>query len=78
MIAFLGDTTAASLGIQVQGVRWTLLGAGALLTGALVAVSGSIGFVGLVLPHAVRLLIGPGHRALDEAERALGAAVTAS
>lgn len=60
----LGDTTAASLGIPVQGVRWTLLAAGALLTGALVAVSGSIGFVGLVLPHAVRLLIGPGHRAL--------------
>ena len=60
----LGDTTAASLGIPVQGVRWTLLGAGALLTGALVAVSGSIGFVGLVLPHAVRLLIGAGHRAL--------------
>jgi len=60
----LGDTTAASLGIPVQGVRWGLLGAGALLTGALVAVSGSIGFVGLVLPHAVRLLVGPGHRAL--------------
>lgn len=60
----LGDTTAASVGIPVQGVRWTLLGVGALLTGALVAVSGSIGFVGLVLPHAVRLLIGPGHRAL--------------
>lgn len=60
----LGDTTAASLGIPVQGVRWTLLGAGALLTGALVAVSGSIGFVGLVLPHAVRLVVGPGHRAL--------------
>jgi iron complex transport system permease protein len=60
----LGDTTAASLGVPVQGVRWTLLGAGALLTGALVAVSGSIGFVGLVLPHAVRLLVGPGHRAL--------------
>jgi iron complex transport system permease protein len=60
----LGDTTAASLGMPVQGVRWTLLGAGALLTGARVAVSGSIGFVGLVLPHAVRLLVGPGHRAL--------------
>lgn len=60
----LGDTTAASLGIPVQGVRWTLLAAGALLTGALVAVSGSIGFVGLVLPHAVRLLVGPGNRVL--------------
>lgn len=59
-----GDTSAASLGIPVQGVRWTLLAASALLTGALVAVSGAIGFVGLVLPHAVRLLTGPGHRAL--------------
>lgn len=60
----LGDTTAASLGVPVPAARWTLLGAGALLTGALVAVSGSIGFVGLVLPHAVRLVVGPGHRAL--------------
>ena len=60
----LGDTTAASLGVPVAGVRWAMLGASALLTGALVSVSGSIGFVGLVLPHAVRLLVGPGHRAL--------------
>lgn len=59
-----GDTAAASLGVGVQGTRWVLLGLSALLTGALVSVSGSIGFVGLVLPHAVRLLIGPGHRAL--------------
>ncbi|WP_227000596.1 putative F420-0 ABC transporter permease subunit [Protaetiibacter intestinalis] len=59
-----GDRSAASLGIPVTGTRWALLGAGALLTGALVAVSGSIGFVGLVLPHAVRLMIGPGNRAL--------------
>jgi iron complex transport system permease protein len=59
-----GDTTAATLGIPVQGVRWGLLGATALLTGALVSVSGAIGFVGLVLPHAVRLVAGPGNRAL--------------
>ena len=59
-----GDTTAATLGIPVQGVRWALLGATALLTGALVSVSGSIGFVGLVLPHAVRIVAGPGNRAL--------------
>lgn len=69
----LGDTTAASLGIPVQGVRWALLAAGALLTGALVAVSGSIGFVGLVLPHAVRLLIGPGNRALLPLSALVGA-----
>jgi len=59
-----GDRAAASLGIPVTGARWALLGASALLTGALVAVSGSIGFVGLVLPHAVRLVIGAGNRAL--------------
>lgn len=59
-----GDTAAAALGVPITAVRWTLLGATALLTGALVAVSGAIGFVGLVLPHAVRLLVGPGHRGL--------------
>jgi iron complex transport system permease protein len=69
----LGDTTAASLGIPVQGVRWVLLGATALLTGAMVSVSGSIGFVGLVLPHAVRLLIGPGNRALLPLSALVGA-----
>ncbi len=59
-----GDRSAASLGVPVTAARWMLLTGGALLTGALVAVSGAIGFVGLVLPHAVRLLIGPGNRAL--------------
>ncbi|MEP6478555.1 MAG: putative F420-0 ABC transporter permease subunit [Rhodoglobus sp.] len=59
-----GDTSAAALGVNVQGVRWGLLAATALLTGAMVSVSGSIGFVGLILPHAVRLLVGSGHRAL--------------
>jgi iron complex transport system permease protein len=59
-----GDTTAASLGFSVSRVRWGLLGASALLTGALVSVSGSIGFVGLVLPHAVRLINGPSNRPL--------------
>lgn len=60
----LGETSAASLGVNVPAVRWGMLVAAALLTGGLVAVSGAIGFVGLVLPHAVRLLVGPGHRAL--------------
>lgn len=59
-----GDTSAAALGVNVQGVRWSLLAVTALLTGAMVSVSGSIGFVGLILPHAVRLLVGPRHRAL--------------
>lgn len=59
-----GDTAASALGVNVQGTRWTLLAGTAVLTGAMVSVSGSIGFVGLILPHAVRLLVGPGHRAL--------------
>jgi len=68
-----GDTSAASLGINVPGARWTLLGATALLTGAMVSVSGSIGFVGLILPHAVRLLVGPRHRALLPLSAIVGA-----
>ena len=59
-----GDTTAAGLGISVQNSRWLLLAFTALLTGAMVSVSGAIGFIGLVVPHAIRLLIGPGNRAL--------------
>lgn len=58
-----GDATAASLGIGVTNTRWLLLLVAALLTGAMVSVSGSIGFIGLVVPHAVRLLVGARHRA---------------
>jgi iron complex transport system permease protein len=59
-----GDSAAAALGVHVGRSRALLLTGTALLTGALVAVSGSIGFVGLVLPHAVRILVGSRHRAL--------------
>ncbi|PFG19261.1 putative F420-0 ABC transporter permease subunit [Serinibacter salmoneus] len=59
-----GDTAAAALGINVARTRWTLLTLVALLTGAMVAVSGAIGFVGLVLPHVVAALTGPAHRRL--------------
>lgn len=57
----LGDETAASLGIRSDQVRRRLFVITAVLTGAMVAVSGAIGFVGLVLPHLVRLLTGAGH-----------------
>lgn len=53
-----GDTAAWALGVNVVRTRWMLLTVVALLVGALVSVSGSIGFVGLVVPHAVRLLVG--------------------
>lgn len=53
-----GDTAAAGLGVNVARTRWVLLVLVALLVGAMVSVSGAIGFVGLVVPHAVRLLVG--------------------
>ena len=59
-----GDTAAQTLGIDVAKARWTLLGATAILTGLMVAISGAIGFVGLILPHAVRLIAGGRHRHL--------------
>ncbi|TFB47557.1 putative F420-0 ABC transporter permease subunit [Cryobacterium tagatosivorans] len=68
-----GDTSAAALGIHVNRTRWALLGAVALLTGSMVAVSGAIGFVGLILPHLVRGLSGPGHRRLLPLAAILGA-----
>lgn len=58
----LGEESAEHIGVNVQrGKIYILIGA-SLLTGAAVSVSGSIGFVGLVIPHFIRLLIGPNHR----------------
>ncbi|MFJ5049386.1 FecCD family ABC transporter permease [Streptomyces sp. NPDC088719] len=59
-----GDDAALSLGVSVHRVRIRLLVAVSLLTGVLVAVSGGIGFVGLIVPHLVRLVVGPDHRRL--------------
>lgn len=59
-----GEHAAASLGVDVNAMRWTLLVAAALLTGTLVAMSGTIGFVGLIFPHAARFLVGPRHHRL--------------
>ncbi|EHN78154.1 transport system permease protein [Streptomyces coelicoflavus ZG0656] len=59
-----GQDAAAALGVRVARTRLVLLCATALLTAALVASAGAIGFVGLVLPHAVRMLTGPGHARL--------------
>ncbi len=60
----LGDDEARSMGIRVDAARVSLLAAAALVTGAAVAVSGTIAFVGLVTPHILRLVIGPDHRVL--------------
>jgi cobalamin transport system permease protein len=60
----LGDDEAASLGVNVRRVRLALVIAATLGTAAAVAVSGLIGFVGIIVPHAVRLISGVGYRAL--------------
>ncbi|RMH08822.1 MAG: iron ABC transporter permease [Nitrospirae bacterium] len=58
----LGEEVARSLGVEVERVKRVVFLASALLTGTVVAFSGLIGFVGLIVPHAVRLLIGAEHR----------------
>lgn len=68
-----GETAAAGLGIDVTRQRWTLLAATALLTGVMVAIGGAIGFVGLVVPHAVRLAVGSRHRVLLPMSMLVGA-----
>jgi iron complex transport system permease protein len=60
----LGDIQAQQLGLDVPRTRFILLLAASLVTAAAVSVSGVIGFVGLVVPHLVRLLLGPQHRRL--------------
>ena len=60
----LGDEQAHQLGIPVERARLALIVAASLVTATAVAVSGVIGFVGLIVPHAVRLLWGPDHRFL--------------
>lgn len=60
----LGDIQAQQLGVDVPRTRFVLLFAASLMTAAAVSVSGIIGFVGLVVPHLVRLVLGPLHRRL--------------
>ncbi len=60
----LGEEAARSLGVEVERVKRVIFAASALLTGSVVAFSGLIGFVGLIVPHAVRLAFGADHRLL--------------
>ena len=57
-----GDDVGSSLGIEVNRLRIELLVVSSLLTAAAVSVAGGIGFVGLMVPHAARLVVGPDHR----------------
>ena len=63
-VMLLGEEEAGGLGIEVERTKRLLLAVSAVITGAGVAVSGVIGFVGLIVPHVMRLVVGPDHRIL--------------
>jgi iron complex transport system permease protein len=73
-LLLLGEESAAALGVDVEAAKRLLVTTAALLTGASVAVAGMVGFVGLVVPHAVRMLLGPTHRTLIPASAIAGSA----
>jgi iron complex transport system permease protein len=70
----LGEESAAYLGLHVERYKLLIIALASLITAAAVSISGLIGFVGLVTPHAMRLLLGPRHRLLLPAS-ALGGAI---
>ncbi len=72
-ILLLGEESALAVGLDVEKTKRILIVSSALLTGGAVAVSGTIGFVGLIIPHIVRLVIGPKHRFLLPASALTGA-----
>lgn len=69
-----GAESAASLGVSVRKVQVALIGITALVTAVMVSIVGSIGFVGLVIPHAARFLVGARHGRLGPATALIGAA----
>jgi len=74
-IMLLGDERAGELGVNVERVKRIILAAASLVVSAAVSVSGLIGFVGLMTPHAARLVLGPDHRLLLPASVLSGAIV---
>lgn len=71
-ILMLGDETANSLGLRTESFRFLLIAISSLLAGASIAVAGLIGFVGLVVPHIARILVGSDYRYLFPASALLG------
>ena len=71
-IMLTGEESAQSLGVDVEKTKVYILILGTFATSMVVSVSGIIGFVGLIIPHIVRLLLGPDHRILLPASTLLG------
>jgi iron complex transport system permease protein len=74
-ILTLGEEPARSLGVDTERAKRGILMTAALVTGAVVSVSGMIGFIGMVVPHAVRLVLGADHRLLLPASALVGGMV---
>lgn len=74
-ILMLGDDTAKSLGLKTELFRFMLIVISSLLAGSAIAVAGLIGFVGLIVPHTARLLVGSNHKYLLPASALLGASL---
>jgi len=72
-VLLLGEEDAHTLGVDVERTKRVLLAVSSVVTAAAVAVAGVIGFVGLVVPHVVRLLVGPDHRVLLPTSAVAGA-----
>jgi iron complex transport system permease protein len=72
-VLLLGEEDARALGVDVKRTKRLLLALASVVTAAAVAVAGVIGFVGLIVPHAMRLLVGPDHRILLPASALAGA-----
>jgi iron complex transport system permease protein len=69
----LGEESALTLGIEIESVKKILLALSALIAGVAVSVSGIIGFVGLIIPHIARIVVGPDHRILIPVSALAGA-----
>jgi iron complex transport system permease protein len=73
--AGVGDAEAVSLGVSIGQLRWLALIVASLVTASAVAISGPIGFIGLICPHLARLFVGTDQRRLLPVATALGAAL---
>lgn len=69
----MGDDEARTLGVPVRAVRYTVIAAATLVSALTVSLAGMIGWVGLIVPHIARLLVGPGNSRLLPASAGLGA-----
>ncbi|MGE5509384.1 MAG: FecCD family ABC transporter permease [Chitinophagales bacterium] len=74
-LLLLGDDMAAGLGVRVERIRLLLIALAAMMAGAAVSVAGLIGFIGLIIPHITRLLVGSDYRYLLPTAALLGSAL---